>query len=582
LSARGLATNLPDGAHSRLPFPKIMSGSMQGFSRRDALRGLLAALAAPSLIAGRTPAAVAAEAGLAFGPAGPFSFDLLKARAESLSHAAWADPTSTYSAILQRIDFDAYQAISFRKADSLWADAASGAPVELFHLGRYFQAPCAIHAVEAGTAREILYRQEYFDIPPGSPALELPDGIGFAGFRAMAPDLASDWLAFLGASYFRSPSPSGQYGMSARGLAIDTALPTGEEFPRFSAFWLEAEPGTRDALVIYALLESPSVTGAYKFVATKAETIVIDVDMEIWPRKPIARVGYAPLTSMFWYSETERHGDTDWRPEIHDSDGLAIWTGAGERIWRALNDPPRVMTNSFVDASPKGFGLLQRDRNFDHYQDDGVFYDRRPSVWIEPLDAWGKGAVQLVEIPTDDEINDNIVAYWVSDEPLAPGASRQLRYRIHFANDEPYPTAAGRVIATYCGIGGIPGTDRPHGVRKFVVDFYGGDLGSYQRGDGVESKVSASRGEISNVAAYPVVGRPGVFRAMFDLTVGPGDPVDLRLYLSRNAAALTETWLFQYFPAAAEPPQQRAAAAAPTTIASGPAPDRTPAPASDP
>ena len=254
---------------------------------------------------------------------------------------------------------------------------------------------------EGGSAREIVYRQSYFDMPEKHVAHSLPDGIGFAGFRVMAEDQTWDWLAFLGASYFRSPGAAKQYGMSARGLAIDTALPSGEEFPRFSTFWLEAVPGSRERVVIYALLESPSVVGAYRFDCAYANGVAMDVDMHIVARKPIERTGIAPLTSMYWYSETDKTKGLDWRPEIHDSDGLALWTGAGERIWRPLNAPPNVMTNSFVDENPKGFGLLQRDRIFDHYEDDGVFYNKRPSVWIEPLDAWGRGSVQLVEIPTN-------------------------------------------------------------------------------------------------------------------------------------------------------------------------------------
>jgi glucans biosynthesis protein len=224
-----------------------------------------------------------------------------------------------------------------------------------------------------------------------------------------------------------------------------------------------------------------------------------------------------------------------------------MWTGAGERLWRPLNDPPRVQTSSFVDEAPRGFGLLQRDRDFNNYQDDGVFYDKRPSVWVEPKGDWGKGEVQLVEIPTDDEIHDNIVAFWVPVDPVPPGAEYAFAYRLTWAADEPHPPADGRVIATRTGVGGVPGQPRPPGWRKFVVDFAGGPLEALKKLDQVQAVVTASRGEIIKPYALQVVGTRN-WRAFFDLDVSGADPVELRLFLAKDGAALTETWLSQYFP----------------------------------
>ena len=201
-----------------------------------------------------------------------------------------------------------------------------------------------------------------------------------------------DWLAFLGASYFRSPAETGQYGLSSRGLAIDTGMPTPEEFPRFTSFWVEPLEGRR-GLAIHALLDSPRMTGAFRMETVREQGTLMDIEARLFPRADMTRVGIAPLTSMFWYAKHNRKQAADWRPEIHDSDGLAIWTGAGERIWRPLNDPAAVQTSTFLDANPKGFGLVQRERHFSAYEDDGAFYDRRPSVWVEPVGDWGEGAV---------------------------------------------------------------------------------------------------------------------------------------------------------------------------------------------
>ncbi len=298
-----------------------------------------------------------------------------------------------------------------------------------------------------------------------------------------APGATKDWLAYQGAAYFRTSGALDQYGLSARGLAIDTAMPWPEEFPRFTQFWLEQTPADSSHILIYALMDSPSVTGAYRFDWVKQEGVVVGIRAELFCRRDIARMGVAPLTSMFWFGENNRQQATDWRPEIHDSDGLALWTGSGERIWRPLNNPPSVRTSSFIDHNPKGFGLLQRDRAFHNFEDDGVFYDRRPSVWIEPLGDWGAGAVQLVEIPTDDEIHDNIVAYWV---PADAGARRARTGRSPIACTG-WPTSPTRPRTSRgSGIPGwaaaaFPGQPRPEGARKFVIDFEGGPLADLRK-----------------------------------------------------------------------------------------------------
>ena len=518
-------------------------------TRRDALAGSLAAGIGLPLSGGFALAATLDSAGLQYGPSRPFSFDILKGDAEARAREPFGSLESPYAAILQEIDYNAFFKIVFKKQDSLWVDAPAGAPIQLFHLGRYCKEPCSIGVVEDGTAREILYRQFYFDMPADHVARQLPDNVGFAGFRAMSEDQVWDWMSFLGASYFRTPGSGRQYGMSARGLAIDTGLSSGEEFPRFTQFWLEAVPGSRDAVTVYALLESQSVTGAYRFACTHPGKVVMDVELALYPRKPIQRLGIAPLTSMFWYGEEIRAAAVDWRPEIHDSDGLSMWTGSGERIWRPLNNPASVMTNSFQDENPKGFGFLQRDRAFDHYEDDSVYYNRRPSLWVEPLGSWGKGAVQLVEIPTMDEIHDNVVAYWVPEAPIVPGTPVTLSYRLHWADDEPDPAKIGTVVQNFIGVGGNPGEEhQPANLHRIVVDFRGGRLGEYGPDDGVQAIASASRGAILRHDCYPVQGGSDLFRTVIDLQAAGTEPVDLRLFLQADGAAVTETWLAQYFP----------------------------------
>jgi len=497
------------------------------------------------LIAAAPAGVIGTQRGPVFGPARPFSFDRLSRLAKMRAGEPYQAPPAPAADLLNRIDFDAVQKIRFRPDYELWRGAASRLPVAFFHLNKYAAAPVKIHAVNGGMAREIIYGPQYFDYGGTGLDTKLPADAGFSGFRVMnAQASAIDWLAFQGASYFRSSGSEDQYGASARGIAINTALSTTEEFPRFSHFWLDEQGQT---ITIYALLDGPSITGAYRFDAVKGDSVVMQVHAELFARADIARLGIAPLTSMYWYGENTRATSVDWRPEIHDSDGLSLWTGTGERIWRPLNDPRTLQTNSFADKSPKGFGLMQRDRSFENYQDDGAFYNKRPGIWVEPRGDWGEGAVQLVEIPTDDETHDNIVAYWQPKSSVSAGDSFKLDYKLYWQDREPNGTdTQARVVATRRGRGGIPGVmPPPTGKQKFVIDFQGGPLGQMEARFDVSPVVTTSRGKIDNAYVVKVVGTDR-WRAFFDLAADGNAPVNLRCFLRLNGKALSETWLYQY------------------------------------
>ncbi len=510
-------------------------------------RGVLQSLAGVAALAAVGPSRARADGMTVRGPAEPFDFDVLTARARRAAAAPYQPHVSANADFLSKIDYDAHWRIRFRDAASL-SPAGPAAPVQLFFPGRYFQTPVKIHLVERGQAQEVRYSRDYFDMPADSPAQALPEDLGFAGFRIMRPGLRPDWMSFLGASYFRTDGPEGQYGLSARGIAIDTGLDRAEEFPSFTAFWLAAPEDPDDDLTAYAMLDGPSVTGAYRFGLRrggKGEGHRTTVAARLFFRNGVERLGIAPLTGMYWYSERDRSGANDWRPEIHDSDGLALATGAGERIWRPLFNPERVTTSSFFDDDPRGFGLIQRDRRFENYQDDGAFYHRRPSAWITPLGDWGRGAVQLVEIPTRDETFDNIVAYWTPHSQPAAGAALTYDYAIDWIARDPMLGRAAAVVATYQGHGGAPGQPIPPGVDKIVIDFAGPSLRGLDVADGVEPIVEARGGAVLEpIAARPVVGADR-WRLSFDFQMAGPEPVELRAYLRKDGQALTETWLAQ-------------------------------------
>lgn len=524
-------------------------------TRRNLLR-LLGALAAHRL-AWNAAGVGAASPSQATNPSGSFDYAALKGHARALAAAAHASNRRALPASVKSLDWDQYQSIQYQPSRSLWAREGTAFTARFFHLGLYFEEPVRIHELVNGRSREIAYDATMFD--HGKSGLDhapLPSDLGFAGFRVLhRSDPARDIVAFLGASYFRAVGAEKQYGLSARGLAVDAGMNRPEEFPRFTDFWLERPPRGSERLQVYALLDSPSITGAYRFVIVPGTTLVMDVDAALYPRMAIERIGIAPLTSMYQHGENDRRMAGDWRPEIHDSDGLALWTGSGERIWRPLANPERLRFNAYVDHDPRGFGLMQRDRNFDHYQDDGAFYDRRPSVWVEPRGRWGRGSVDLVEIPTVDETFDNIVAFWHPEAPPKAGDELLYAYRLHWGATTPGTPDLGRVAATHTGIGGVIGKRRTHYSRRFVVDFSGGMLARLDAKSRVEPVITATRGEIEITSARPLASIAG-YRAMFDVkpTDGTTEPIDLRLYLRTQGRTLTETWLYQWDP---PPPARR-------------------------
>jgi glucans biosynthesis protein len=506
-------------------------------------------LHAPALLA-QTPPAAEPE---------PFDWERLKQRARDLAARPYEPPPEGRPPQLQAISWDQYNAIRFRPDRALWADAGLAFQVQFFHLGIFYRHPVRIHEVQDGLARPVAYDPAMFDYGPTTFDPPLSADLGFAGLRLhFHTNFQQDVAVFQGASYFRATDRNNQYGLSARGLAVDTGLERPEEFPVFSRFWLVRPRPADDALTVFALLEGESVTGAYRFVVAPGGETVMEVTAHVHARKTVERLGIAPLTSMYQYGENDRRVSDDWRQEIHDSDGLAMWRGNGEWLWRPLVNPPRLRVSWLYDVNPRGFGLLQRDRKFDDYQDEGARYERRPSAWVEPLGEWGEGGVHLVEIPTADETFDNIVAFWTPYERLEAGRELELAYRLHWSPDPPVRPAVAECVATRVGRGGIIGQPPAKNLRKFVVDFSGGDLPLVPRGAPVEPVVTVSRGNVEQLTALDgrilisPLARPlpqiNGWRVTFDVAWEGIEPIDMRLFLRMGPTTLTETWLYQWTP----------------------------------
>lgn len=460
-------------------------------------------------------------AGDRLGSPRPFSWDWLVGRARGLAREDHVAPRVSRTAVT---DYDSLVRLTYGEAEAI------AGHVRLFPTSRAI-APRAItiHIVERGRARAIVDTSGLFMGGQNADA---------AGFRVMAPGGHSDWLAYLGAAYFRASGSRDQYGLSARGIAVDTGIAKVEEFPDFTEFWIEQLGPVR--VRIHALLDGPSLTGAYAFDCTSDDRgVVQDVQAALFFRRDIEELGVAPASSMFWYDQSGKRGD--WRPEIHDSDGLAILAGDGERIWRPLENPSRQTLSTFRADHPGGFGLIQRDQSFDHYQDDGVFYERRPSLWVEPRGDWGTGAVRLFEMPTVSETQDNIAMFWCGDEPARAGGSREFAYRLLWTSNDPSTDAAARCVDLFEGPAGIPGAPPIEGARKYVFDFAGPVLDGLDRSSGVEAVTSLPASAIIAANTYPVVDGQARWRAMLDVRLPGLDQPEFRLYLKRGDAALSET-----------------------------------------
>ena len=473
----------------------------------------------------------------------PFSIERLRERARLLSTHAFEAATTKLPDMLRELTVEQYREIRFRGDQALWADPGKFT-AQFFHLGSYYTQPVRVFAVSGGNSQEVAYSPALFDF--GNTDLgpkPLPETLGFAGLRIHTALNSADYLdeliSFLGASYFRALGRGMRYGLSARDLAIGTATSDNEEFPIFREFYLE-KPVDNHSIVIHALLDSPSTSGAYTFTIRPGRDTIVDVNMTLFPRNSISALGLAPLTSMFYFGPNDRANVDDFRSAVHDSEALAICTGADEWLWRPVVNPSRLRISSFVDHNPKGFGLVQRDREFADYQDLDAHYEKRPSVWVEPVGDWGPGAVMLIEIPTDRESNDNLVVFWRPAEPLAEHRECQFTYRLHWCVEPPHNTeaASARVLATRIGRGATPDNTR------FVVDFAGTTLPD--SGDAqIDAIVTTSRGALMNVATR-FNDSIGGWRASFDLSVTDDQPAELRCYLKVRDSAVSETWCYQW------------------------------------
>jgi glucans biosynthesis protein len=474
----------------------------------------------------------------------PFSEDLLDAFARRLADDPYKAPEKRVDEALAALTYDQYsRAIVYKEDQAIWRKDNGPFWLEPYHTaGAIFAFPVELFSVEAGRALKIPYLAQAFEFNPPAKQPQTAAQSDFAGFHALAQidknGVFKDFLSFLGATNFRAIATGQVFGVSARALAINTGQTGGEDFPLFRSFWIERPKPVDLSLVVHALLDSVSAVGRFKFTATPGYETIIETEAVIYPRRRIPYAGIAPIASRFFFGPGVPPKRRDYRPRVHDSEALGIVNGAGEQIWRPLINPERLQFSVFLDKGPKGFGLIQKERSFASYQDADQQFEKRPSLWIEPLGDWGEGSIDLIELPAPEEINENIVCFWRPKDGLGPGIGHRFRYRMHWCWNPPFESRKAAVLQTRVG-------EAKTGEIVFVVDFANTDLCDGCNAAALMANVTASAGEVRNVrlASGPVAGAQ---RLRFEYAPSGSDPADLRAQLVADGKPVSETWIFRW------------------------------------
>jgi len=484
-----------------------------------------------------------------------FDFDVLTERMRALAASPFDATVPELPPFYAALNYDSYRQVQFDGKRARWLDNNSGFQVHAFAMGWLFNQPVGVFEVADGMAAPFGFSNDDFlfyeeDMEAEAKSQPFP---GIAGVRLNFPlnqnDKMDELVSFLGSSYFRALGRGNIYGLSARGLAINSWGSGPEEFPRFSNFWLE-RPTEGKPMVMYASLEGPSVTGAYRFEILPAtpdrQETAMDITARLFFRADIDQIGVAPLTSMFLFAETNRSDFDDYRPQVHDSQGLIVERSEDEVFFRPLNNTPALGNSYLWENNPIAFGLYQRDRDFAIYQDAGAHYERRPSARIEPVGEWGQGHVRLIEAPSRLEAEDNIVAFWIPSDPIKAGQEREFHYRLIWGDLNPRDDAKlAHVMETRAGQGGVSGVQNDPKLRKFVIDFAGGELTDMDPEAKLDVVATASSGDIVSTA-FSRIEANGAWRLAIDLMLADEATVELSAHVASSGRTITETWLYQW------------------------------------
>jgi glucans biosynthesis protein len=471
----------------------------------------------------------------------PFSSALVIKAARDLASRSYSAPNSDLPGPLGNLSYEAYIGIRATPDGMIWANDSGGFVLEPLHRGFVFTTPMQINLVEDGLTRRLVYDAANFSfggVKMSAPPKDL-DFSGFRVFRRGDGGALLELAIFQGASFFRSLAPGQNFGVMARGLSIRAGDPRGEEFPFFREIWIEKPTRAANVLVIHALLDSESLTGAYRFTLHPSDATIIDTECTLFPRVDVDNIGLGTMSATSLFSPLERRGADDLRGAAAEVSGLQMFTGAGEWVWRPVGNRSKLQISEFVDQNPRGFGFLQRDRDFDAFHDVVQHWERRPSLWIEPIGDWGAGSVELLEIPSDSEPAQNIIAFWRGKQGLARGQSYEFAYRQFWCWSP--PVAPPKAIA----VDARGGRGANAKQRQFLVDFEADFLADPAKAADIKADLTTSPGRIASVRLFPTPGQKRL-RVLFDLDPNGENACELRLALVAQGAPVSETWLYRW------------------------------------
>jgi glucans biosynthesis protein len=523
------------------------------FERRDVLKFAVGSLTFPAAAlstvaarSGSSPALAQNQPPAAPAPA-PFDQGDVAKMARNLSKQPYKAPSAPLPDEFASLTYDRYVEIKNKPNTAIWATDRVGFALEPLHRGFIFSTPMQINLVENGAVRTLRYDPSLFDFGHVTPPANLPD-IGFSGFRVLqghADGSFTQVAIFQGASFFRALARGQNFGTFSRALSIRIADPIGEEFPIFRAVWIEMPSLASNALVIHALLDSDSVTGSYRFTMRPGDATIIDTECTLFPRTAIEHYGLATMTATSLLGPIDRRRSDDIRPAVGELSGLQMLTGHGEWLWRPVSNRDTLQISAFVDENPSGFGFLQRDRDFNHFQDDDQHWELRPSIWIEPIGDWGKGNVTLVEIPSVSEVNQNVIAYWQPTAALAAGSETSFAYRQFWCWSPPSsPTSASVVDSRGGRTPGAPANSRR---RRFLVEFTGDMFANAQNASDIAPNLKVAPGTVIGIRTFLSRERKS-FRVLFDVDPASETYIELRLLLQMQGNPISETWLYRWTP----------------------------------
>ncbi len=439
------------------------------------------------------------------------------------------------------LSYDQYYDIALKGEARVWSEESVGFVLEPLHRGFQYNNPIQLNLVADNKAYRLIYDTKLFDFGKLKPAANLGD-IGFSGFRILAPQGGQglgEIASFQGANFFRAQAEGQVSGLLARALALKIGDPKGEETPVFRSIWIEKPSLVAATLVVHALIDSDSVAGAFQFTIRPGEATIMDTECTLFPRTTIDNFGLATMSATHLLGFMDHKKFNDYRPNVSEVCGLQMLTGAEEWVWRPVTNPGTLQISSFSDNKPRGFGCILRDRDFEDYDDEDNHWEKRPSLWIEPLGDWTEGVVQLIEIPSQSDVNDNILCFWRPKDPLKAGTEVSFAYRQFWCWDPPQRPDLARATHSHSGENGKR--------QRFFVEFTGDILGNADLTNAITLTLTAGTGSITMKKTFADPDRK-TFRVLFELDPSNADSSELRLLLQANGKSVSETWLYRWTP----------------------------------